>query len=43
MAALIHILVRQGALARERALELAGSDRDELQRLRELLESGELG
>lgn len=42
MAALIHILVRQGALARERALELAGSDRDELQRLRELLESGEL-
>lgn len=42
MAALIHILVRQGALPRERALQLAGSERDELQRLRELLESGEL-
>lgn len=42
MAALIHILVRQGALARERALQLAGSERDEMQRLRELLDSGEL-
>lgn len=42
MAALIHILVRQGALPRERALELAGSERDEMLRLRELLDSGEL-
>ncbi|WP_375339584.1 GspE/PulE family protein [Microbacterium rhizophilus] len=42
MAALIHILVRQGALARERALQLAGSERDEMLRLRALLDSGEL-
>ena len=42
MAALIHILVRQGALPRARARQLAGTDREELQRLRELIESGEL-
>lgn len=42
MAALIHILVRQGALPRERALELAGTDHEEMMRLRELLESGEI-
>ncbi|MGV9769530.1 GspE/PulE family protein [Microbacterium sp. NPDC003461] len=42
MAGLIHILVRQGALPRERALELAGSDQEEMARLRALIETGEL-
>jgi len=42
MAGLIHILVRQGALPFARAQQLAGTDREELMRIRELLAAGEL-